>query len=57
MMGSPAWRILNQNYYTSAQVTEVLRHSGFANVECRLVERREILWPHRHKAPTGKDIP
>lgn len=53
---SLAQRLWNESYYTTAEVAEMLRESGFVSVECSQVARGQLIWAEAHKAPAGKEM-
>ncbi len=53
---SLAQRLWNEGYYTTAEVAEMLRESGFVSVECSQVARGQLIWAEAHKAPAGKEM-
>ena len=54
--GSLAQRLWNENYYTPAEAAEMLNQAGFADIESRLVERKQLIWAKAHKAPAEGEM-
>ena len=54
---SLAQRLWNEGYFTPEGVAEMLRQAGLANVESRLIARRQLMWAEGRKAGTGEGNP
>jgi ubiquinone/menaquinone biosynthesis C-methylase UbiE len=47
---SLAQKLWNENYYTSKELTDSLRKSGFKDIRAIRIERRQVLWVDGHRA-------
>jgi len=53
--GSLAQRLWNEGYFTPAEVIRMLKQAGFANVECTLIEKGQLVWALGRKVAAGRD--
>ena len=54
---SLAQRLWNEDYHTAAEVDQMLHEAGFADVECELIAREQLIWGEAVKALAGKETP